>query len=116
MRRLLLRLAAFVRAARRLVKKHPETAAVLHAALEALAEDAFHPALKTHKLKGDLAGSWACSAGYDLRIVFVHDRLGVDGGQLACSAGYDLRIVFEFVQHDGTEAILLQTVGTHDEV
>jgi mRNA interferase YafQ len=33
-----------------------------------------------------------------------------------CSAGHDLRMVFEFVQHDGAEAILLQTVGTHNEV
>ena len=92
MRRVLLRSAAFVRAARRLVKKCPEAAAALEVALASLAEDAFHPALKTHKLKGELAGSWACSAGYDPRIVF------------------------EFVQHEGTEAILLQTVGTHDEV
>lgn len=92
MRRLLLQSAAFVRAARRLVKKNPEADSILHSALEALAEDAFQPALKTHKLKGDLANSWACSAGYDLRIVF------------------------EFVQHEGAEAILLQTVGTHEEV
>jgi mRNA-degrading endonuclease YafQ of YafQ-DinJ toxin-antitoxin module len=92
MRRLLLQSAAFVRAARRLVKKHPGAAPALRAALESLASDAFNPALKTHKLKGELAGSWACSAGYDLRIVF------------------------EFVQHEGAEAILLQTVGTHDEV
>jgi mRNA-degrading endonuclease YafQ of YafQ-DinJ toxin-antitoxin module len=74
------------------VKKHPEAAPHLQTALETLAEDAFNPTLKTHKLKGELAGSWACSAGYDLRIVF------------------------EFVQHEGAEAILLQTVGTHDEV
>ena len=92
MRRLLLQSAAFVRAARRLVKKKPQMGPILHTALESLAEDAFHPALKTHKLKGELAGSWACSAGYDLRIVFT------------------------FVQHDGQEAILLETVGTHDEV
>ena len=92
MRRILLRSAAFVRSARRLVKKNPETGPILHATLESLAEDAFEPALKTHKLTGELAGSWACSAGYDLRIVF------------------------EFVQHQGAEAILLQTVGTHDEV
>lgn len=65
---------------------------MLRAALESLAEDAFHAALKTHKLKGDLAGLWACSAGYDLRIVF------------------------EFVLHEGAEALLLQSVGTHDEV
>ena len=92
MRRLLLRSAAFVRAARRLVKKNPETGPILQTTLESLAEEAFDPALKTHKLKGELAGSWACSAGYDLRIVF------------------------EFVQHQGSEAILLQTVGTHDVV
>ena len=92
MRRLLLQSAAFVRAARRLVKKHPDSAPHLRAALESLAEDAFHPALKTHKLKGELAGSWACSAGYDLRIIF------------------------DFVQREGAEAIELQTLGTHDEV
>lgn len=92
MRRQLLQSAAFVRAARHLVKRNSQAAASLQAALESLAEDAFHPSLKTHKLKGELAGSWACSAGYDLRIVF------------------------EFVQHEGAEAILLQTVGKHDEV
>ena len=92
MKRLLLQSAVFVRAARRLAKKNAEAAASLQVALQALTEDAFQPALKTHKLKGELAGSWACSAGYDLRIVF------------------------EFVQHEGSEAIQLQTVGTHDEV
>ena len=92
MRRLLLQSAGFVRAARRLVKRNPQAAAGLRTALESLTEDAFHPALKTHKLKGELAGL------------------------SACSAGYDLRIVFEFVQHEGTEAILLQTGGTHEEV
>lgn len=44
------------------------------------------------KLKGPLEGSWACSAGYDLRIVF------------------------SFGDHEDSEAILLETVGTHDEV
>jgi addiction module RelE/StbE family toxin len=92
MRRRLLQSTAFVRAARRLVKKSPEAGPHLVVALRSLAEDAFHPSLKTHKLKGELAGSWACSIGHDLRIVF------------------------DFVQHEGAEAILLQTVGTHDEV
>jgi len=92
MRRLLLQSAPFVRAARRLVKKDPQAVAILQTTLELLAEDAFQPPLKTHKLKGELAGSWACSAGHNLRVVF------------------------EFVQHEGTEAIQLQTVGTHDEV
>jgi len=57
-----------------------------------LSEDAFHPLLKTHKLKGDLEGSWACSISYELRIVF------------------------KFVQYKGAEAILLETVGTHEDV
>ena len=60
----------------------------LQSVLALLSEDAFHPQLKTHKLKGKLIGLWACSAGYDLRVVF------------------------EFVKHKGEEAILLQSVGT----
>jgi len=48
--------------------------------------------LQTHKLTGKLKGSWACSASYDLRIVF------------------------KFVEHEGREAILLESVGTHEEV
>lgn len=92
MNRQLLKSAAFLRAAKRLLKKNPAAARDLQAALALLAEDAFQPALKTHKLKGALADCWACSAGYDLRIVF------------------------EFVQHEGKEAILLQSAGTHDEV
>ena len=74
------------------MKTHPEAAPILQAAFAAPAEDAFQPAPLTHKLKGELAGSWACSAGYDLRIIFA------------------------FVPHEDAEAILLQTVGTHDEV
>jgi mRNA-degrading endonuclease YafQ of YafQ-DinJ toxin-antitoxin module len=60
--------------------------------LELLSEDAFHPQLRVHKLKGKLAGSWACSAGFDLRILF------------------------SFVQSEGAEALLLEALGTHEEV
>jgi addiction module RelE/StbE family toxin len=91
-KRPLLRSSSFVRAARRAVKKHPYAAEDIRTALELLAEDVFHPQLRTHKLKGRLKSSWACSAGYDLRVVF------------------------KFVRHEGTEAILLETVGTHEEV
>jgi addiction module RelE/StbE family toxin len=91
-KRVLLASSAFLRAARRLAKRHPAMADDFQAALELLAEDAHHPALRTHKLKGKLAKSWACSAGYDLRIVF------------------------QFVRHGAHEAILLEVVGTHDEV
>lgn len=91
-KRLLLRSRAFVRAARRFVKKHPEFDEELFGTLTLLAEDAFRPHLRTHKLKGRLKGS------------------------LACSAGDDLRIIFRFVRYEGAEAILLETVGTHEEV
>jgi hypothetical protein len=47
---------------------------------------------RTHKLKGKLKNSWACSAGYDLRIVF------------------------QCVRHQQNEAILLEAAGTHDAV
>lgn len=92
MKRLLLRSNSFVRAARRTIRKNPQLASDLHTVLEMLADDAFHPALRTHKLKGHLEGTWACSAGYDLRVLF------------------------RFVQHEGSEAILLLTVGGHEEV
>jgi len=88
----LLRSTAFIRAARRYLKKYPQVADDLEATLLLLSQDAFDPRLKTHKLKGDLDGVWACSVGYDLRILF------------------------ELVQHEGTDAILLLTLGTHDEV
>jgi mRNA interferase YafQ len=57
-----------------------------------LEEDAFHASLRTHKLKGEFENAWASSAGYDLRIVF------------------------ELVDQEGAEAILLLSVGTHEEV
>jgi mRNA-degrading endonuclease YafQ of YafQ-DinJ toxin-antitoxin module len=92
LKRLLLPSNVFVRSARRFARKHPQLSAELRLTLELLAEDAFHPQLKTHKLKGKLTSSWACSAGYDLRVVF------------------------QFVKHKGNDAILLEAVGTHDEV
>ncbi|MEO8497538.1 MAG: type II toxin-antitoxin system YafQ family toxin [Planctomycetota bacterium] len=92
MDREVIRSAAFIRSVRRHLKKHPHAADELKATLLLLSEDAFDPRLKTHKLKGDL------------------------DGVRACSAGYDLRILFELVPHYGMEAILLLTMGTHDEV
>jgi mRNA-degrading endonuclease YafQ of YafQ-DinJ toxin-antitoxin module len=91
-RRRLLRSSSFVSAIQRLLRKHPIAAEALQQALAMLAEDAFHPKLRTHKLKGRLQGSWAASAGYDLRIIF------------------------DYVQKEGAEAVLLLTVGTHEEV
>jgi addiction module RelE/StbE family toxin len=91
-KRTLLKSKAFIRSAKKYIKKSPNMIEDIKETLELLSEDAFHPSLKTHKLKGILEGSWACSVGYDLRIVF------------------------EFVLHQDAEAILLEDIGTHDDV
>lgn len=83
---------AFTRDTKRFLKKNPQFTKSVKATLSLLESDAFQPQLKTHKLKGKLKDSWACSVGYDLRIVF------------------------EIVEDENEEAILLQTIGTHDEV
>jgi len=54
---------------KRLSKKDHRAFASIRTTLAMLQDDAFDPKLGSHKLKGDLAGLWACSAGYDLRIV-----------------------------------------------
>lgn len=66
----LFRSSAFIRAARKILKRQPELAENVQNTLELLSTDPFYPRLKTHKLKGDLQDSWACSVGYDLRIIF----------------------------------------------
>jgi len=73
----------FVKSFRHFSKKHPD-----------LIKDPFAPQLETHKLKGKLAGSWACKVGYDLRIIF------------------------DFIKSEEQREpdILLLEIGSHDEV
>ena len=84
----------FVRALKRTVRKYPTLQQDIEETLRRLQENPFAPQLATHKLKGKLAGSWACSVGYDLRIVF------------------------DFVKSTSqpADAILLLEIGTHDAV
>jgi len=84
----------FMKAFKRTVKKHPKLSKDIEETLRLLAKDPFAPQLETHKLKGKLSGSWACSAGYDLRIIF------------------------DFVKNEGQKEddIFLMEIGTHDEV
>ena len=62
--------------------------------LRVLAKDPFAPQLGTHKLRGKLSGCWACSLGYNFRIVF------------------------DFVKSEEQteDDIFLIEIGTHDEV
>ena len=84
----------FVQALQRTVRKYPARKNDIEETLRLLQENPFAPQLATHKLKGKLAGSWACSVGYDLRIVF------------------------DFVKSASQleDDILLLEIGTHDEV
>jgi len=60
----------FVRALKQTIKKHPTLKKDVEETLSVLLNDPFASRLGTHKLKGKLPGSWACTVGYDLRIIF----------------------------------------------
>ncbi|MEK9148826.1 MAG: type II toxin-antitoxin system mRNA interferase toxin, RelE/StbE family [Candidatus Desantisbacteria bacterium] len=84
----------FTRAFRRAIKKYPTLAKEIEETMRLLVKAPFVPQLETHKLKGKLSGSWACSVGYDLRIVF------------------------DFVKSEKQKEddIFLLEIGTHNEV
>jgi mRNA-degrading endonuclease YafQ of YafQ-DinJ toxin-antitoxin module len=86
--------AHFTRSLRRKLRQNPLVRQPVEAALRQLAADPFHPSLHSHKLKGDLAGTWACTVDFDARILFefVADPTSIE------------------------DAIHLLTLGTHDEV
>ena len=82
---------AFKRRARKIFKRNPLLREPVATTIKCLQEDPFDPALRTHKLKG-VIGAWSCSVAYDLRIVFEIEKL------------------------DNEPMIVLQSIGTHDEV
>jgi mRNA interferase YafQ len=85
---------SFKRAFRHYTQRHPQARTDIEITIRRLVDDPFTPSLASHKLKGDLAGLWACSVAYDCRIVF------------------------EFVPFEGSDenGILLVDIGAHDEV
>lgn len=82
----------FMRASKRLFKRNPNLIQIVEGILKILEYDLFSPNLKTHKLKGRFEGYWSCSVARNIGIVF---KIVKDGNE---------------------EAVLLQTIGTHDEV
>jgi addiction module RelE/StbE family toxin len=88
---------SFRRALRRTAKRQPDALVHIAATLRLLQEDPFAAKLATHKLKGRLAGTWACSAGYDLRILFEFVRDPDKGDK-------------------EEDDLFLIEIGTHDEV
>ena len=85
---------SFRRAFKRYTRRNLARQKRVFETLKELADDPFHPALKTHKLSGELKGLWACWVEYDCRIVFA----------------------FEPDPDTGEEMIVLIDLGTHDEV
>ena len=81
-----------MRAHKRILKRQPEIKYDIAETLRLLAENPFFSKLETHKLHGKLFGSWACSVGYSLRIIFY------------------------FVESDGEDNIFLIEIGSHEEV
>lgn len=86
--------SAFGRDVKRRIRRDPQLRVTVEETLRQLTADPYHYSLKTHPLKGELAGTWACSVTYDLRFIF------------------------EFRQNPKTneQEIFLLAFGSHDEV
>ncbi len=93
MRRLVLT-PKFGRSYRKFSRRDKKLRQHIDAALRQMEQDVFSPSLSTHKLSGTLFGLWACSCGYDCRIIFSVER----------------------VPELDEEVIVLLDIGTHDEV
>jgi mRNA interferase YafQ len=89
----------FRRAYRRFVHKDRTLQLRIEDALRQIESDVFAQSLGTHKLSGELLGLWACSCGYDCRVVFA-------------------RVVFAIERDEATgqDVIILLDIGSHDEV
>jgi mRNA interferase YafQ len=61
---------SFQKSYKKFIGKRPALKSLIQSALIKLEEDAFLPELKTHKLSGNLFGLYACSCGFDCRIIF----------------------------------------------
>lgn len=84
----------FIRAFKKIIRKKPNLRQDIENTLRLLVNDPFAVQLETHKLKGKLSDSWACSVGYDLRIIF------------------------DFIKNEKQQVddIFLIGIGTHEEV
>jgi mRNA interferase YafQ len=86
---------AFEKSYQKFTSKNQALKASIAKALLKLEQDAYDPALRTHKLSGKLAAYLACSCGYDCRIIFTIEKE---------------------LSNPDAENILLLDIGTHDDV
>ena len=61
---------AFLKRAKKLLKRNPGIRAAYKELYDKLSLDPFDTALHTHALKGKLKGKYACSLSYNLRVIF----------------------------------------------
>lgn len=94
MRRDVVETPGFARALRKFAGRNRKRQDCVAETLLRMGAEVFDPRLRTHGLSGNLDGRYACSCGYDCRIVFELVKNPPGGG----------------------ESILLLDVGTHDEV
>ena len=86
--------SSFKRAFKRHTRRNPALRKRILDTLATLLENPFTPSLRTHRLRVQLEGLWACWVEYDCRIVFA----------------------FENDPAGGDDVIVLIDIGTHDEV
>jgi addiction module RelE/StbE family toxin len=84
----------FKRAYRKFVRRDRKLQGRIEEVLRQMQTNVFAPHLAAHKLGGKLYGLWACSCGYDCRLIFS----------------------IEIDQKTEREVIVLLDIGTHDEV
>ncbi len=66
----LIKSSHFSKKASKLLKSHPKFISIFQQTLTALSENPFSNQLRTHRLRGQLEGSFACSLTYEFRIIF----------------------------------------------
>lgn len=86
---------AFEKSYQKFTTKNILLKASISKAILKLKQDAYDPSLRTHKLSGKLAAYFACSCGYDCRIIFVIEK---------------------DITNPELENVLLLDIGTHDDV
>lgn len=84
----------FERNLRKFIRRDRELQKRIEVTLARMEEDVFAPSLGAHRLSGEFYGLWACSCGYDCRIIFSVQR----------------------EENTQVECIVLHNIGTHDRV
>lgn len=85
---------SFKNSYKKFVKRFPYLRSKIDEAISLLEIDIYSSKLHTHKLSGELLGCFACSCGYDCRIVF---KTEID-------------------RTTNQNVVLLITIGSHEEV